>query len=97
MPIIISLFQLPCRSKFPGFLGINTTSPLHEGDPYMSAFTFDSYQDLQVFLSSKERKQLMIDLLPLLEATSVAQISGTEFHNFSHFVALLTNSAKIKR
>ena len=97
MPIIISLFQLPCRSKFPGFLGINTTSPLHEGDPYMSAFTFDSYQDLQVFLSSKERKQLMIDLLPLLEATSVAQISGTELHNFSHFIALLTNNVKIKR
>ena len=97
MVIIAFLFQHYFRSKFPGFLGINTTSPLHEGDPYMSAFTFDSYQDLQVFLSSKERKQLMIDLLPLREATSVAQISGTGLHDFPHFVEFLTNSVKIKR
>ena len=65
-----------CRSKFHGFLGQNTTPPVHDGDPYVNAFTFESYKDLHDFLSSKERKALMAQLLPLLEATSVAQISG---------------------
>ena len=64
------------RSKFPGFLGQNTTPPVHDGDPYVNAFTFESYDELYNFLSSKERKQLVIDLSPLLEATSVAQVSG---------------------
>jgi hypothetical protein len=42
-------------------------------------FTFECYQDLYAFLSSEERKQLMKDLLPLLEATSIAQISGDTY------------------
>ena len=44
----------------------------------MNAFTFESYEYLHEFLTSPERLQLMRNLLPLLEATSIAQISGTE-------------------
>ena len=43
----------------------------------MNAFTFESYECLHEFLTSNERLQLMRNLLPLLEATSIAQISGT--------------------
>lgn len=70
------LSYLEFRSTFQGFLGQNTTLPLHDGDPYTNYFTFECYQDLYAFLISKERKQLMKDLIPLLEATSIAQISG---------------------
>lgn len=64
------------RSKFEGFIGQNTTIPTHDGDPYMNAFTFESYECLHEFLTSNERLKLMRNLLPLLEATSIAQISG---------------------
>ena len=63
-------------ARFPGFLGQNTTPPVvNEGDPYVNAFTFDSYENLLGFMMSPERRGLMVKLEPLLEATSTAQIS----------------------
>lgn len=75
-------------------MGQNTTPPLHDGDPYVNAFTFESYEELYAFLSSKERRQLMINLSPLLEATSVAQISGIFFTEWDYKIMDFLDSKK---
>jgi antibiotic biosynthesis monooxygenase (ABM) superfamily enzyme len=62
-------------AKHRGFLGTTLIEPPREGDPYVYSFSFDTLDNLLHYIGSPIRDQLLEELEPMLEATSVAQVA----------------------
>jgi antibiotic biosynthesis monooxygenase (ABM) superfamily enzyme len=79
-----------------GFLGMVKISPRKDGDPYIISFSFDTAEHILAFSKSERRKELLLRLPVMLEATSQAEINEerTISDGFSELFVATGGSAK---
>ncbi len=76
------------EAKFPGFRGVYVQSPKGRGKHWITLLQFDSMQNLEGWLQSPERKQVLQESAPL--------ISSLEAHRvFSPYAGWFASIAKV--
>ncbi len=67
-----------CR-KLPGHLGVQIIRPAPGSRKYTTIVRFDSHANLQRWIDSAERKQLLLELAPLIIASKTSVQAGIDF------------------
>lgn len=71
---------VPIASRFPGHRGVNVIRPVPGGLKYTIAIHFDSIEHAQDWFMSQARRQLIEEVVPMLDTEeSVETRSGLEF------------------
>lgn len=76
---------VPIAARFPGHRGVNVIRPVAGGLNYTIAIHFDSIEHAQDWFMSAARRQLIDEVMPLLDAEETIETrSGLEFWFHPH-------------
>eukprot|EP00602_Paraphysomonas_sp_CaronLab_P003734 CAMPEP_0185033938 /NCGR_PEP_ID=MMETSP1103-20130426/23366_1 /TAXON_ID=36769 /ORGANISM="Paraphysomonas bandaiensis, Strain Caron Lab Isolate" /LENGTH=440 /DNA_ID=CAMNT_0027570389 /DNA_START=66 /DNA_END=1388 /DNA_ORIENTATION=+ len=75
-------------NRYDGYMGMVRIAPKTDGDPFINTFTFDSFDHLSAFAHSAHRCDILRELEPLLEATSIVSLNEVSIGvlRLSHYI-----------